>query len=150
MYNKPLSAQHTNFVNITFLTVSESKYKKSLAGKPLLVTKQPLWVCVKFGVDSSSIVSLESRIWQMDIYVVQGASIGPPRESFFRRNKTHLGPLRLEKLFWNKWKLRLINVHHSSTRSTRLLIIWNITLKHNGTQEMWPYYQFSNMNFKFS
>jgi len=30
-----------NFVNITFITVSESKYTKSLAGKPLLVTKQP-------------------------------------------------------------------------------------------------------------
>jgi len=32
--------------------------------------------------------------------------------------------------------LRLINVHHTSTRSARLLIISNITLKHNGTQEM--------------
>jgi len=27
-------------------------------------------------------VSLERRIWQMDIYVVQWASIGPPREFF--------------------------------------------------------------------
>jgi len=41
MYSKSLSAQHTNFVNVTFITASESKYKKSLAGKPLLVTKQP-------------------------------------------------------------------------------------------------------------
>jgi len=41
MYSKSLSAQHTNFVNITFITVSESKYKKSLAVKLLLVTKQP-------------------------------------------------------------------------------------------------------------
>jgi len=32
MYSKSLSAQHTNFVNITFLTVSENKYKKLLAG----------------------------------------------------------------------------------------------------------------------
>jgi len=113
MYRKSVSAQHTNFVNITFFTISQSKYKKSLAGKPLLVTKQPWWFCVKSGVDSSSIVSLESvdsssivnlgvdsssivnlgvdsssivnlesRIWQMDIYVVQWASIGPPREFF--------------------------------------------------------------------
>jgi len=82
MYSKSLSAQHTNFVNITFITVSESKHKKSLAGKPLLVTKQPWWFCVKSGVDSSSIVGLESGIWQMDIYVVQWASIGPPREIF--------------------------------------------------------------------
>jgi len=125
MYSKSLSAQHTNIVNIAFITVSESKYKKSLAGKPLLVTKQPSWFCVKSGVDSSSMVSLESRIWHMDIYVVQWASLGPPRY-FFWRNKTHLGPLRLAKLFWNKQKLRL--VHHTSTRSARLLIIWNITL----------------------
>jgi len=61
----------THFVNITFITVSGSKYKTSLAGKPLLVTKQPWWLYVKSGVDSSSIVSLESRIWQIDIYVVQ-------------------------------------------------------------------------------
>jgi len=47
MYSKSLSAQHTNFVNITFITISESKYKKSLAGKPLLVTKQP-WVAEPF------------------------------------------------------------------------------------------------------
>jgi len=87
MYSKPLSAQHTDFVNITFITVSESKYKKSLAGKPLLVTNQPWWFCVKSGVDSSSIVSLESRIWQMDIDVVQWASIGPPREFFLGGTK---------------------------------------------------------------
>ena len=42
---------------------------------------------------------------------------------FFRRNKTNLGPLRLAKLFWNKKKMRLINVHHPSKRSARLLII---------------------------
>jgi len=41
MYSKSLSAQHTNFVNITFLTISERIYKKSLAGKPLLITNQP-------------------------------------------------------------------------------------------------------------
>jgi len=41
MYSKSLSAQHTNFVNITFITVAESKYKKSLAGKSLQITKQP-------------------------------------------------------------------------------------------------------------
>jgi len=40
-YNKSLSGQRTNFVNITFITVSGRKYKKSLAGKPLLVIKQP-------------------------------------------------------------------------------------------------------------
>ena len=34
-------AQHTNFVNITFFIVSESKYKRSLASKPFLVAKQP-------------------------------------------------------------------------------------------------------------
>jgi len=62
MYRKSLSAQHTNFVNITYITVSEGKYKKPLAGKPLLVTKQPWRFCVKCGVDSSSIVSLEIRI----------------------------------------------------------------------------------------
>jgi len=56
VYSKSLSAQHTNFGNTTFSTVSESKYKKSLAGKPLLVTKQPWWFCVKSGVDSSSLV----------------------------------------------------------------------------------------------
>jgi len=66
MYSKSLSAQHTNFVNLTFITVSESKYKKSLTGIPLLVTKKPWWFCVKSGVDSSLIVSLENRIWQMD------------------------------------------------------------------------------------
>jgi len=32
LYSKSLSVQHTNFVNITFITVSESKYKTSLAG----------------------------------------------------------------------------------------------------------------------
>jgi len=68
--------------NITLITVSESRYKKSLAGKPLLVTKQPWWFCVKYDGVDSSIVSLESRIWQMDICVVQWASIGPPREIF--------------------------------------------------------------------
>jgi len=82
LYSKSLSAQHTDFVNITFIAVSETKYKTSLAGEPLLVTKQPSWFCVKAGVDSSSIVSLESRIWQMDIYVVQWASIRPPRKIF--------------------------------------------------------------------
>jgi len=41
MYSKSLSAQHTNFVNITFIAISESKNKKSLAGKPLLVANQP-------------------------------------------------------------------------------------------------------------
>ena len=82
MYSKSLLAQHKNFINITFLTVSEIKYKKSLASKLLLVAKQPWWFCVKSGVDSSSIVSLESRIWQMDIYVVQWASIRLPREIF--------------------------------------------------------------------
>jgi len=51
-----LSAQHTNFVNITFITVAESKYKKPLACKPLLVTKQPWLFCVKAGVDSSSLI----------------------------------------------------------------------------------------------
>jgi len=56
MYSKSMSAQHTNFVNITFITVSESKYKKSLAGKPSLVTKQPWCFCVKAGVGSSSLV----------------------------------------------------------------------------------------------
>jgi len=86
-YSKSLSAQHTNFDNITFITVSEGKYKKSLAGKPLLVTKQPWRFCVKSGVDSPSIVSLESRIWPMDIYVVQLASIGPPREIFLGGTK---------------------------------------------------------------
>jgi len=59
MYGKSLSAQHTNFVNITFLTVSESKYKKSLASKPLLVAKQPWWFCVKAGVDSSLVLWAE-------------------------------------------------------------------------------------------
>jgi len=49
MCSKSLSAQRTNFVNITFITVSESKYKKSLAGEPLLVTKQPWWFCVRYG-----------------------------------------------------------------------------------------------------
>jgi len=28
-------------------------------------------------------------------------------------------------------------VHHTSTRNARLLIICNITLKHNGTQEFY-------------
>jgi len=84
---KSLSVQHANLVNITFITVSESKYKKTLASKLLLVTKQPWWFCVKSGVDSSSCVSIESRIWQMDIYVVQWASIGPPREIFLGGTK---------------------------------------------------------------
>jgi len=77
----------TQTLLISHLLVSESKYKKSLAGKPLLVTKQPWWFCVKSGVDSSSIVSLESRIWQMDIYEVQWASTGPPREIFLGGTK---------------------------------------------------------------
>jgi len=47
-----MSAQHTNFVNITFLAISERKYKKSLAGKPLLVANQPWLFCVKADVDS--------------------------------------------------------------------------------------------------
>jgi len=38
LYSKSLSAQHTDFVNITFIAVSETKYKTSLAGEPLLVT----------------------------------------------------------------------------------------------------------------
>jgi len=139
MYSKSLSEHHRNFVNITFITVSESKYKKSIAGKPILVTKQPWWFCVKSGVDYFSIISFESRTWQMDIYVVQWASIGSPREN--------LGPLRLAKLFWNNQKLRLINVHHTSTRSAHFLIVWNITLKHNGTQEMWSYYHFFQHDF---
>jgi len=41
IHSKSLSAQHTNFVNITFLTIFESKCKKSLASKPLLVANQP-------------------------------------------------------------------------------------------------------------
>jgi len=32
--------------------------------------------------------------------------------------------------------LRLINVHHNSTRSARLLITGNIVLKHTGIQAM--------------
>jgi len=62
-YSKSLSAQHTNFVNITFITVSESKYKKSLAGKPSIVTKQPWWFCVKAGVDSSLVLKAEYDRW---------------------------------------------------------------------------------------
>ena len=58
----------TQTVNITFITVSDNKYRKSLVAKPLLATKHPWWFCVKAGVNS--FVSLESRIWQMDIYVV--------------------------------------------------------------------------------
>jgi len=47
--------------------------------------------------------------------------IGGTKLIFFRRNKSHLEPLRLAKLFCNKQKFRLINVH--STRGASLLII---------------------------
>jgi len=43
MYSKSRSAHHTNFVNITLLTITQRKFKKSLASKPLLVASHPWW-----------------------------------------------------------------------------------------------------------
>jgi len=42
------------------------------------------------------------------------------QEKSFQAEQNWFGPLTLVKLFWRKWKLRLINVHETSTRSARL------------------------------
>ena len=82
-----VSAAHKLCYYHIFLQFQRANIKKSLASKPFLVAKQPWWFCVKSGVHSSSIVSLDSRIWQMDIYVVQWASKGPLREIFLGGTK---------------------------------------------------------------
>jgi len=98
---------------------------------------------MKAGVDSSSLaLRAEYDRW---VFTWCSELCRASKRNIFRRSKTHLGPLRLAKLFWNKQKSRLINVHHTSTRSAHLLIIWN-----NDIQEMWPYYHFLNMTFKCS